>query len=80
MIFVTVGGQLPFDRLVQLVDDWAAKHPDVPVFAQIGRTDYVPQHIEHARLLPGAEFLERLQAAEVVVEMTGLLGALGAEA
>jgi hypothetical protein len=28
LIFLTVGAQMPFDRLVRLVDDWAARHRD----------------------------------------------------
>jgi len=72
LIFVTVGGQLPFDRLVRHVDDWAAKHPDVPVFAQIGHSDFVPPHLSHARLLPGAEFQRRMQEADAIVGHAGM--------
>ncbi len=48
MIFVTVGTQLPFDRLVRGVDAWAAAHPDVEVQAQTGHIapgGYRPRHM-----------------------------------
>ncbi len=38
MIFVTVGEQLPFDRLVRAVDEWAAASGK-EVFAQIGNSE-----------------------------------------
>ena len=36
MIFVTVGGELPFDRLVRAMDAFAAAHPGEDFLAQIG--------------------------------------------
>ncbi len=36
MIFVTVGTQLAFDRLVTAMDTWAREHPEEKIFAQIG--------------------------------------------
>lgn len=48
MIFVTVGTQLSFDRLVAAVDKWSLNNPTVKVFAQVGPTNYAPQHIEFA--------------------------------
>ena len=41
MIFVTVGSQLPFDRLVRAVDDWAAGNGGAAAFAQIGASSYL---------------------------------------
>lgn len=42
-IFVTVGTQLPFDRLVKAVEAWVGNH-DVTAtsFAQIGATTFNP--------------------------------------
>ena len=51
MIFVTVGTQLPFDRLVRAVDAWAAEHPQVDVFGQIGPASFRPKHFAHADTL-----------------------------
>ena len=49
MIFATVGTQLPFDRLIVALDQWAASSPDVEVFAQIGRGEYRPGPITWTR-------------------------------
>ena len=42
MIFVTVGAQMPFDRMCKAVDAWAAKRGRSDVFAQIGETEWRP--------------------------------------
>jgi UDP-N-acetylglucosamine transferase subunit ALG13 len=72
VIFVTVGTQLPFDRLIAAVDAWAARRPDAGVFAQIGPTELRPAHIEHARFLAPAECRERMRAADAIVAHAGM--------
>lgn len=42
MIFVTVGTQLPFDRLIEMVDE-AAPELDQEIFAQTGSGKYIPK-------------------------------------
>jgi UDP-N-acetylglucosamine transferase subunit ALG13 len=71
MIFLTVGHQMPFDRLVRAVDEWAADHPDRLVFAQIGRTDYRPAHILYKTFLSKNEFELCLRQCEFVVGHAG---------
>lgn len=72
MIFVTVGHQMPFDRLVRAVDEWAGRNPGAEVFAQIGETDYHPGHIASAAKIDPAEFRRRLGSASVVVSHAGM--------
>lgn len=72
MIFVTVGTQLPFDRLMQAVDSWAQAHPDVRVFAQIGPGEYKPQHMEWSAFVTPAEFDEYYAQARAVVAHAGM--------
>ena len=72
MIFVTVGAQMPFDRLIEAMDTWAAAHPEMQVVAQIGTTDYEPQHMEWSRLLDPAVFRERMSSAQVIVAHAGM--------
>ncbi len=72
MIFVTVGGQMPFDRLVRAVDTWAGRRKRTDVFAQIGETDFLPQHVLWTRFLARDEFRERILAAEAVVAHAGM--------
>lgn len=74
-IFVTVGAQLPFDRLIEAVDAWAARRQGVhrhSLFAQIGETAYRPAHIEFAELLEPPEFRKRVLWADVLVAHAGM--------
>lgn len=71
MIFVTVGEQLPFDRLVRTVDEWAAV-TGKEVFAQTGRSDWKPIHIAHKESLSPEEFKEKFLAAEVIIAHAGM--------
>lgn len=76
MIFVTVGTQLPFDRLIRAVDKWCAQSDlGGESFAQIGRAEagtYRPEHISWAETIRPAEFQERVQAARVIVSHAGM--------
>lgn len=72
MIFATVGTQLPFDRLIQALDDWAGAHADTEVFAQIGRGGYEPRHIGWSHDLDPREFRSRLEACDAIVAHAGM--------
>jgi UDP-N-acetylglucosamine transferase subunit ALG13 len=72
MILVTVGAQMPFPRLVDAVDAWAAENPDVEVLAQISSQDPPPTHLPHVDLLSPDELRDRIAAAEVVVAHAGM--------
>jgi UDP-N-acetylglucosamine transferase subunit ALG13 len=69
-IFVTVGTQLPFDRMVQTVDEWAADH-DVDVFAQVGPAQYEPRHIRYRDFIDPATFEREYGQADLVVAHAG---------
>jgi UDP-N-acetylglucosamine transferase subunit ALG13 len=72
VIFVTVGTQLPFERLVGAVDAWAAGRSPCPdVFAQVGsgRTDYA--HIRCERTLDGRRYAEAIAAAQLMIAHAG---------
>lgn len=71
MIFVTVGTQLPFDRLIRTVDAWAARTGS-EVFAQIGPGQYVPGYIRWTRTLPADECNTRIRQARAVVAHAGM--------
>ncbi len=72
MIFVTVGTQLPFERLVEAVDAWAAGRPARKVFMQLGGTAYRPRHCEFAAYTPPAEWERLFDEAELVVSHAGM--------
>ncbi len=71
-VFVTVGAQMPFDRLVGAVDTWAGTHPEVTVVAQIGEGATPPRHLRHVPLLTPAEFRAEVAAADLVVSHAGM--------
>jgi len=77
VILVTVGTQLPFDRMIRLVDAWAENHPGTDVFAQIGKAEYIPKHVRWQAELSPAEFTKLQQQASVVVSHAGMGTVLG---
>ena len=72
MIFVTVGTLLPFDRLIEAMDDWAMRHPQIEVFAQIGAATYLPRQMSWVRELTPAEFVARVEQCSVLVAHAGI--------
>ncbi len=72
MIFVTVGTQLPFDRLIMAVDSWAAAGSGPEIFAQVGPTGLSPAHIEHARLISPERCSERMANADAIIAHAGI--------
>lgn len=75
MIFVTVGSDVPFSRLIKQVDLWAKSNPGEPVFAQVGRlapADYVPQHMPWTDLLPADQFDRHCAEACLIVAHAGM--------
>lgn len=72
MIFVTVGTDGPFDRLIRIVDDWAREHNRTDVFAQIGEKGWEPQFIAYKHFLEPPEFKARFQEADYVVAHAGM--------
>ena len=72
MIFVTVGTQLPFDRLIRAIDAWAGDSGTGDVFAQIGPTEYEPDHIAWTRDLDPAGFSTRVREADLIIAHAGM--------
>lgn len=73
MIFVTVGSQMAFDRLVAAVDHWAeSRRPGVDIFAQIGPSSYQPRALRHAHALTPAEFNAAVARADIIVAHAGM--------
>ena len=71
MIFVTVGAQMPFDRLIKTIDQWAQKNNRDDVFAQIGQTDFRPSYIKWTHFLKPNEFMHYYDSAKVIVAHAG---------
>ncbi|PPD12382.1 glycosyltransferase [Methylophilus sp.] len=72
MIFVTIGTQLPFDRLVLSMDAWAERNPDVRVFAQIGPGAKKPVFMEHVEFVPPSQVAGLMREAELIVSHAGM--------
>lgn len=75
MIFLSVGTQLRFDRLVRAVDDWCGSRRIVDVFGQItspGRQGYVPRHFPWVDFLDPREYEHRVQNAHALVAHAGM--------
>lgn len=72
MIFVTVGTQLPFERLIEQVDAWAAAHPEQECFAQIGQTKYRPTAMEFTEMMTPKEYQDCFNRARVLVSHVGM--------
>lgn len=77
-LFVTVGSMLPFDRLVDAMDDWAAAHPLAEVFAQIGSSTHRPRAMRCERMLAPQEFRRHVAEADLIVAHAGMGTVLGA--
>jgi len=71
VIFVTVGAQMPFDRLVKAVDQWAGENGREDIYAQIGQSDYRPSNIQWTKFLKPDEFKRKYEAASVIVAHAG---------
>lgn len=77
MIFVTVGTQLAFDRLIKAVDNWADSGTE-KVIAQIGSSGFKPQNSEsHSFLTPG-KILQYMQDARIIIAHAGMGSILSA--
>ncbi len=72
MIFVTVGTQLAFDRLIKAVDTWAGQNPSETVFIQIGPGEYKPKHCEFADFVPPDKANELFKNADLIVSHAGM--------
>jgi len=63
---------LPFDRLVEAVDEWARDNSDHDVFIQIGEGAYEPRNASFARIMPMADYRERLRLCDLFVAHVGM--------
>jgi UDP-N-acetylglucosamine transferase subunit ALG13 len=72
MIFVTVGSQLPFDRLVSAVDVWAASRPGVALHGQVGDTKSPPASFESVSTMSPEEYQQRFADADLIIGHAGM--------
>ena len=71
MIFIAVGSQLPFDRLIRYIDEWA-KNTDQKIIAQIGDATYMPKNMEYKKFINNDEFNQLIHDASVFISHAGM--------
>lgn len=71
MIFVTVGTQIPFDRLIKMMDEIAPELGGEEIIAQSCDGTYRPQHFATERFIEPARFEEIMNRARLIVAHAG---------
>lgn len=72
MIFVTIGTQEPFDRLIKKMDELASRMPTIEFVAQTMKGDYVPKYMKCFDFFTPAQFDEHFQNAKLIVSHAGM--------
>ena len=72
MIFVAVGTQFPFDRLIKNVDQWLKTHPNETAFAQIAEADYQPKRMQWEQFMDVETYQQKIAQASVIVSHAGM--------
>jgi beta-1,4-N-acetylglucosaminyltransferase len=73
MIFLTVGTQFPFDRLVKAVDKAAGINgSDEKIVAQIGDSSYCPENFEAVPSVEKAVFDKYFNKADSIISHAGM--------
>lgn len=75
MIFVAVGTQFSFNRLIEYMDEWANSDNNTnneKVFAQISDGDFIPKHIESHPYMDGEQYNKNISEASVFVSHAGM--------
>lgn len=72
MIFVTVGTQGGFDRLIRTVDSWAGLRGKQDVFAQTGPSEYKPTNIRTKPFIDATDFNSYMESADLVIAHAGM--------
>lgn len=71
MIFITVGTQFGFDRLIQCLDEWSAGR-NIEMFAQISDGKYIPRNFNYSRQLNSFEYNEIFSKSSLVISHAGM--------
>jgi len=71
VIFVTVGSEIAFDRMLSVVDNWAASTGE-EVFAQIGPSEMQLSHVQYKQFLPPAEYQNYIKHCTAIIAHAGM--------
>lgn len=72
MIFATVGTQLPFDRMVNVFDNWVKKQGVKGCFSQICKGGTPTQHMQCAEMLTASQFAKKIADCKVILGHAGI--------
>jgi UDP-N-acetylglucosamine transferase subunit ALG13 len=72
MIFLIVGTQEAFDRLVRTVDNWAGENKIKDVFAQIANSKYKPRNMKSESFIEPSRFNLLFNKADLIIAHAGM--------
>jgi UDP-N-acetylglucosamine transferase subunit ALG13 len=72
MIFLTVGTQLPFERLIKCVDLFCQHNHNIQVVGQISMSSYTPKNFEYHDTLSIPEFSALFEQSDLVISHAGM--------
>lgn len=72
MIFAIVGTQEPFDRLIELLDEWSSIRGYNDIIAQVSSSGYKPKNFQSFDFIPVNEFNKILLNADLIVSHAGM--------
>ena len=71
-IFVVVGTQEPFDRMLRAIDEWAIEQAFTDIFAQISRAEFIPVGFESTDFISPELFDLKFKEADLIVSHAGM--------
>lgn len=71
-VFVTVGTQLSFDRLLHCVDQWAQNNTEVEIIVQSCNSDVIFNNIKVKNIFSPQEYKEIVSRSDVLVGHAGM--------
>lgn len=75
MIFVAVGSQFSFNRLIQYMDEWVISDSNTnneTIIAQVSDGDYQAKNIETHPFMDGEQYTRNIREASVFVSHAGM--------
>lgn len=72
MIFVTVGSQIPFDRMMEAIDLWASENKNKRIFAQTGLKSYQPKYFHWVPKMEFSDYKNKINEAKVIIAHAGM--------
>lgn len=72
VIFITVGTDQSFDRMLRVIDAWARENNRRDVFAQVGVGAWKPSYMDSVDFLEPREFKRRFDEASLIISHAGM--------